>query len=566
MMSQSMKGGVLRNDQRVILAGRIDKTLAGHHPSIGEITRRIQHLAREPLTVVVMGEFSAGKSSFLNRLLGTDALPVAILPKTATITRLVYGAAGAAGPVEIDREVADGIETTTISHQNFAELQRAAKLHDIAVAQDLARIREVRVFLDEPLLTRLQLVDTPGFNHDQAMDNRTLGILDSADLVLWITDALQPAKQTEFEKLRLLKERAKRIWLIVNKADVNVADATAWEESRRSLEQYFGDIGFLDFFESRSVELISCRQTDDFWTGRFEQTKSRLGADIFNLDTLWSSNLVGDEWQRLGAALTDEAARYQELERRCDALQALTDVEALAARRLGELHAALETQIHALYKALIQFGADGRRALELGIASVNSFFMEYSRAPLVAAFDALARAYEACLTDRRIEHLTESIRLFDVVQATLPAEQATLRADVLALRDYDRLLLRRLTDASDRISEHGLPALERTVELLGHLGIQFGAFEWGFSLSVDEDKVLPAEVFGTKPTLSKYRQGQLEEALDRDFRQDLERIAREPCRVGLLAQLADLHRGTCQRLTKAQQIWSDHDATGADTD
>lgn len=561
-----MKGGVLRNDQRVILAGRIDKTLARHHPSIGEITRRIQHLAREPLTVVMMGEFSAGKSSFLNRLLGTDALPVAILPKTATITRLVYGAAGAAGPVEIDREVADGIETTTISHQNFAELQRAAKLHDIAVAQDLARIREVRVFLDEPLLTRLQLVDTPGFNHDQAMDNRTLGILDSADLVLWITDALQPAKQTEFEKLRLLKDRAKRIWLIVNKADVNVADAAAWEESRRSLEHYFGDIGFLDFFESRSVELISCRQTDDFWTGRFEQTKSRLGADIFNLDTLWSSNLVGDEWQRLGAALTDEAARYQELERRCDALQALTDVEALAARRLGELHAALETQIHALYKALIQFGADGRRALELGIASVNSFFMEYSRAPLVAAFDALARAYEACLTDRRIERLTESIRLFDVVQATLPAEQATLRADVLALRDYDRLLLRRLTDASDRISEHGLPALERTVELLGHLGIQFGAFEWGFSLSIDEDKVLPAEVFGTKPTLSKYRQGQLEEALERDFRQDLERIAREPCRVGLLAQLADLHRGTCQRLTKAQQIWSDHDATGADTD
>ncbi len=161
-----MKGGVLRNDQRVILAGRIDKTLAGHHPSIGEITRRIQHLAREPLTVVVMGEFSAGKSSFLNRLLGTDALPVAILPKTATITRLVYGASEAAGPVEIDREVADGIETTTISHQDFAELQRAAKLHDIAVAQDLARIREVRVFLDEPLLTRLQLVDTPGFNHD----------------------------------------------------------------------------------------------------------------------------------------------------------------------------------------------------------------------------------------------------------------------------------------------------------------------------------------------------------------------------------------------------------------
>ncbi|WP_325292455.1 dynamin family protein [Thiocapsa sp.] len=565
-MNQSMKGGVLRNDQRVILAGRIDKTIAGHHPSIGEITRRIQHLAREPLTVVVMGEFSAGKSSFLNRLLGTDALPVAILPKTATITRLVYGASDTAGPVEIDREVADGIETAIISHQDFAELQRAARLHDIAVAQDLARIREVRVFLDEPLLTRLQLVDTPGFNHDLAMDNRTLGILDSADLVLWITDALQPAKQTEFEKLRLLKERAKRIWLIVNKADVNVADAAAWEESRRSLEHYFGDIGFLDFFESRSVELISCRQTDDFWTGRFEQTKSRLGADIFNLDTLWSSNLVGDEWQRLGAALTDEAARYQELERRCDALHALTDVEDLAVRHLGALHAALATRIMVLNDALWHHGADGRQTLQLGIASVNSFVMEYTRAPLVAAFHALACVYDECLADWRIEHLTESIGLLDVVQGTLPAEQAALRTDVLALRDYDRLLRGRLIDASDRISDLSLPALERTVELLGHLGVQFDAFDWRFSLSIDEDKVLPVGVSGTVPSLSKYRQQQLQAALERDFRLDLERIAREPCCVGLLARLTDLHQGTGERLTKAHQIWSDHDATCPDVD
>ena len=557
--SQSDKSKVLNRDYSVRGARRISEVLAGHHPSIREITGRFEHLVWDPLTLVVMGEFSAGKSSFLNRLLGIEALPVAILPKTATLTRLVHGApvgeAQAAGTVEIDREYEGQIETRTISQQEFDELQRAAKLHDIAVAQDLARIREVRVYLDEPLLNRLQLVDTPGFNHDGAMDERTLGILDRADLVLWITDALQPAKQTEFEKLRLLKDRGKRIWLIVNKADVNVADATAWEESRQSLAQYFGDIGFLDFFESRSVELISCRQTDDFWTGRFEQTKSRLGADIFNLDILWSSNLVGDEWQRLGAALADEAARYQELERRCDALRALTDVEALAVRHLGELHAALEPQMTALDDALIQHGADGRQAMQMGIASVNSFVMEYTRAPLVAAFHALACAYDKYLGDRWIKHLTDSIGLLDVVQGTLPAEQAALRADVLALRDYDRLLRGRLIDADDCISDHSLPALERTVELLDHLVVQFKAFDWGFSLTIDEDKVLSVADSGTVPSLSKYRQQQLHAALERDFRLDLERIAREPCCVGLLAQLTDLHQGTGARLTKAQQIW-----------
>ena len=140
------------------------------------------------------------------------------------------------------------------------------------------------MFLNDPLLKRLQLVDTPGFNHDQAMDDKTLGILDIADIVIWITDAVQPAKQTEFEKLRLLKARGKRIWLVVNKADVNVANGTAWEESRQSLTAYFGETGFLDFFESSAVELISCRQTDDFWIGKFDQMKARLSDQVFNSD------------------------------------------------------------------------------------------------------------------------------------------------------------------------------------------------------------------------------------------------------------------------------------------
>ncbi|MBK5938496.1 dynamin family protein [Halochromatium roseum] len=304
-MSQSSKKELLRYDQRVVAAKSIEKVVAGQHASISEIAARIRHLAEAPLTVVVLGEFSAGKSSFLNRLLAADALPMAILPKTATLTRLVHAGQGEVGRVEIDRRGALCIETEVISHQDFSELQRAAKVHDITVAQDLGRIREVRVFLDEPLLTKLQLVDTPGFNHDQAMDDRTLGILDSADIVLWITDAVQPAKQTEFEKLRLLKARGKRIWLIVNKADVNVVDGTAWEESRRSLEAYFSEIGFLEFFESKTVELISCRETGEFWDGKFEQAKARLGNEIFNQDATWSHRLISDEWERLKQTLED---------------------------------------------------------------------------------------------------------------------------------------------------------------------------------------------------------------------------------------------------------------------
>jgi GTP-binding protein EngB required for normal cell division len=41
--------------------------------------------------VVVLGAFKAGKSSFLNSLLGAELLPVGVLPLTALVTRLAYG-------------------------------------------------------------------------------------------------------------------------------------------------------------------------------------------------------------------------------------------------------------------------------------------------------------------------------------------------------------------------------------------------------------------------------------------------------------------------------------------
>lgn len=566
-MSQSSKRDLLRFDQRVIGADKIRKVLAQHHPALDEVTRRIHHLSREPLTVVVMGEFSAGKSSFLNRLLGTDALPVAILPKTATLTRLVHGEPDVLGTVEIDREGDEGIETSAISLQEFADLQRAAKLHDITVVQDLARIREVCVFLNDPLLDKLQLVDTPGFNHDEAMDNCTLGILDRADLVLWITDALQPAKQTEFEKLRLLKERGKRLWLIVNKADVNVTDATAWEESRQSLEQYFRDIGFLDFFESRRVELISCRQTDDFWIQQFEHTKARLGTDIFNLDMWWSSNLVGDEWQRLGAALQDEDERYRELERRCASLQELTDASNLADRCLDDLNdEAITPHLSDLEWALSQHGAQGRQAAKLNIESVTTFAMEYTRAPLVSAFEALTQIYGDWLLKWQVDYLKNVIALLKVIQAILPREHGSLSAEVLTLREHRRLLLERLSQSANRSRVCSLPALDRTVELLAHLQVQFESITWQFSLRVEEEGVLQPDSPGASLVFPEYCRRQLLAALKRDFQTDLEHIVREPACLGLLEHLTNLCQGMGERLTQARQIWSNHDATCLDAD
>jgi ribosome biogenesis GTPase A len=60
------------------------------------LTRQIEackNLLRQDqlIDVAILGQFKAGKSSFLNSLIGKPILPVGVIPVTTTITRLQYG-------------------------------------------------------------------------------------------------------------------------------------------------------------------------------------------------------------------------------------------------------------------------------------------------------------------------------------------------------------------------------------------------------------------------------------------------------------------------------------------
>src|SRR5262249_15416157 len=57
---------------------------------VGEVARAAANLD-QPLLVTVMGEFSSGKSSFVNAFIGADVAPTGITPTTATINVVRYG-------------------------------------------------------------------------------------------------------------------------------------------------------------------------------------------------------------------------------------------------------------------------------------------------------------------------------------------------------------------------------------------------------------------------------------------------------------------------------------------
>lgn len=169
-----------------------------------------------PLLVAVMGEFNAGKSSFVNALCGADVARVGVTPTTATINVLRHGPAG--GRVIYQDGRAQELAAEDVP--NFL-----ARLDPTTAAS----VRVVEIFDPLPILRRMEIVDTPGTNsllpeHEKVARE----FLVEADAVVWVFSAAQAAKASERGALDLARAAGKRVLGVLNKADqVDTGDLPA---------------------------------------------------------------------------------------------------------------------------------------------------------------------------------------------------------------------------------------------------------------------------------------------------------------------------------------------------
>ena len=182
----------------------------------GELTgQRIPKLEDERFTLVVVGEFNHGKSTFVNALLGQAVLPAGITPTTATINHLVWGEKPAAiahltegGTKKIDpKKLVDWvtIEGKEAAHVKYVEIAWPAEI----------------------LKERVTLVDTPGVNDiNEQRAEITYGYIPRADAVLFLLDGAQVLKQSEraFLEQRILRRSRDKIFFVIGKIDLLAPD------------------------------------------------------------------------------------------------------------------------------------------------------------------------------------------------------------------------------------------------------------------------------------------------------------------------------------------------------
>jgi len=174
---------------------------------VGETARAAANL-ETPLLVTVMGEFSSGKSSFVNAFIGADVAPTGITPTTATINVVRYGRERGGRII-----AADGT-TLQLGWDDFMA-------HLKALTPDAARaIDRVEILVPLPQLEKINIVDTPGLNSIQPEHEATArAFIAKADAVVWVFTANQGGKASEKKALQSIRDEGKRVLGVMNKAD-----------------------------------------------------------------------------------------------------------------------------------------------------------------------------------------------------------------------------------------------------------------------------------------------------------------------------------------------------------
>jgi len=168
-----------------------------------------------PLQVAVMGEFNAGKSSFVNALCGAEIARVGVTPTTATINLLRFGPPG--GRVHF--------------HDGRVEKRSAAEIRMFVAELDEAAagaVRMVEVFHPLPVLQRIEVVDTPGTNSLRPEHERVArAFLVEADAIVWVFSLNQAGKTSERGILDRAHAAGKQVLGVLNKADQAGTDDVA---------------------------------------------------------------------------------------------------------------------------------------------------------------------------------------------------------------------------------------------------------------------------------------------------------------------------------------------------
>ena len=257
----------------------------GVKKALGEFQERLKGLAsRQRLRIAVVGEFNAGKSTLLNKLLGANYLATGNLPCTPVPVVIMYGA----DPTLTMRiRSSAGIKEETRPWGELKELSHAG--------WSIEGLCEIQVTVPSAFLRDhgIELIDTPGNNAAGQEEHARLAneALSSAQACLFLVYCRQPVSKTSLDFMRKAIDMRLGVGLLLTKLDV--LDET--ERTELTME-----------FSERIRKLVSVGLDKvAFGTAMQEQNLSNTILGITGIQNM-VSDLIRNSWVRRVSETVDQ--------------------------------------------------------------------------------------------------------------------------------------------------------------------------------------------------------------------------------------------------------------------
>lgn len=307
-------------------------------------------LVRETFTLVILGEFKRGKSTFINALLGGSLLPTAIVPLTAIPTVIQYG-----------EQLKAGVKYLEGSKKEISISEITDYVTEKGNPKNTKKVREVEIsYPSEFLKQGVVLVDTPGVGSIyQHNTDAAYAYLPHSDAAIFMISIDAPLSKVETDYLKDILKYVNKIFFVLNKVDIASPEdiAEALEFTRKTLQASLG---------ASEYDLIplSARQAQ---IGRTSAGQGELveASGIKKLEKLLGDFIRNDKGRLILESSTARALRIisqLELElqlwRRAvdSSLQDLDTRIALFSAELDKLEQEREDSIYLLYREVERLG------------------------------------------------------------------------------------------------------------------------------------------------------------------------------------------------------------------
>ncbi len=168
-------------------------------------------VGQDEISVAVLGRFKAGKSSFLNHFIGRNILPVGVVPVTAVVTEIRYGAREEARVHHRDGRDPEVPLDQIGGYISEKENPENTKQVDL-ITVELPELRRFR---------GLKFVDTPGLESALSHNTQTsLDWLPNVGLALVAVSVDPPLSQRDIDLLKSLYQYTPKVGVLLTKADL----------------------------------------------------------------------------------------------------------------------------------------------------------------------------------------------------------------------------------------------------------------------------------------------------------------------------------------------------------